>query len=116
MTLIEKLKKLIPEEPDEGILEIYLDEAKSEYLNIRYPYGGYPISVVENPDGSCTKEPTIEPRYYSWLLSAAVELYAKRGGEGEVSHTENGVGRKWDGSRLSSELVRRITPYVGVVK
>lgn len=115
MTLLEKLKKLIPEEPDDGVLEIYLDEAKSEYLGLRYPYGGYPVSTVEYPDGSKQEEPSVEPRYQSWLLSAAVELYAKRGGEGEVGHTENGISRSWSSARLSPELVARITPYVGVV-
>jgi len=115
MTQLEKLKKLIPEEADDAILEYYLDEARSEYLNLRYPYGGYATMFVQNADGTVSKEPVVEPVYLNWQLAAAVELYAKRGGEGEVSHTENGVSRSWDNARLSSGLRNRIVPYVGVV-
>lgn len=115
MTQLEKLKKLIPEEADDAILEYYLDEARSEYLNLRYPYGGYETIFVRNADGTESEEPVVEPVYLNWQIAAAVELYAKRGGEGEVSHTENGVSRSWDSARLSVELRRRIVPYVGVV-
>jgi len=115
MTQLEKLKKLIPEEADDAILEYYLDEAKSEYLNLRYPYGGYATIFVKNADGTASEVPVVEPVYLNWQLAAAVELYAKRGGEGEISHTENGVSRSWDGARLSSGLRSRIVPYVGVV-
>lgn len=112
---LKKLKKLIPEEADDEILEYYLDEAKSEYLNLRYPYGGYTTVSVENDDGTKSDDPVVEPAYLNWQIAAAVELYAKRGGEGEISHTENGVSRSWDNARLSSGLRNRIVPYVGVV-
>jgi len=104
MTQLEKLKKLIPEEVDDELLEYYLDEARSEYLTLRYPYGGYETVLME-----------VEPAYLNWQIAAAAELYAKRGGEGEISHTENGVSRSWDSARLSSGLRSRIVPYVGVV-
>ena len=115
MTQLEKLKKLIPEEADEAILEYYLEEAKSEYLNLRYPYGGYETIFVENDDGTTTEKPVVEMAYLNWQIAAAVEMYAKRGGEGEKSHTENGVTRTWDNARLSSGLRNRIVPYVGVI-
>lgn len=106
MTQLEMLKKLIPEEADDAVLEYYLGAARSEYLALRYPYGGYEAMCVENTD----------PVYLHWQLAAAVELYAKRGGEGEISHTENGVTRSWDNARLSSGLRNQIVPYVGVVR
>lgn len=116
MTQLEKLKLLIPEEADDAILEYYLDEARSEYLNLRYPYGGYKtVSVRNENDWTVSEEPVVEPAYLNWQIAAAVELYAKRGGEGEISHTENGVTRSWDNARLSSELRSRIVPYIGVV-
>ena len=42
-------------------------------------------------------------------------MISKRGAEGETSHSENGVSRSYASAGVSEELLREITPKVGVV-
>lgn len=101
MTLLERLKIRIPEEPNEAVLEDVLESAKSIYLNLRFPYGQYPDEI--------------EVRYADWVLRAAVELYNKQGAEGEISHSENGISRSYESSWLSTQLIKEIVPMCGIV-
>ena len=53
------------------------------------------------------------------LQRAYVEIAAyminKRGAEGEVSHSENGVSRTYEDGDIPPSLLRAITPVVGVL-
>jgi hypothetical protein len=42
-------------------------------------------------------------------------MYNKLGVEGQTSHSENGVSRSYSSASVSEELLREITPKVGVV-
>jgi hypothetical protein len=42
-------------------------------------------------------------------------MFNKRGAEGETAHSENGVSRSYSSASVSEELLREITPKVGVV-
>lgn len=102
MTQLEKMKVLVPEEPDDAVLEYYLESAKAVYLNLRFPY------ATEMPD-------EVETRYLDWQIRAAVEMYARAGMEGETAHTENGTTMQYDSSTLSATLRKEIVPMVGVI-
>ena len=54
----------------------------------------------------------VPARYERIQVQLAVELYTKRGAEGQASHTENGMTRTW---LEKSRLLSRIMPYVGSV-
>ena len=41
-------------------------------------------------------------------------MIARRGGEGEISHSENGISRTY-GSVDDEDILGRLTPYVGVI-
>ena len=101
MTQLERLKLRIPENDNELELEDILESAKAVILSRRYPFGEQPTEL--------------EPRYFDLQIRIAVEMYNKRGVEGQTSHSENGVSRSYSSASVSEELLREITPKAGVV-
>jgi hypothetical protein len=101
MTQLERLKIRIPESNNDAELEDLLESAKAVILSRRFPFGEYP--------------PDIEDRYKDLQIRIAVEMFNKRGAEGETSHSENGVSRTYSSASVSEELLREITPKAGVV-
>jgi hypothetical protein len=101
MTQLERLKIRITEDVNDIELEEILESAKAVILSRRYPFGNYPLDIEE--------------RYKDLQIRIAVEMYNKRGAEGETSHSENGVSRTYSSANVSEELLREITPKAGVV-
>lgn len=101
MTQLERLKIRIPENVNDIELEDILESAKAVILSRRFPFGEQP------------KE--LEPKFNDLQIRIAVEMYNKRGVEGQTSHSENGVSRSYSSANISEELLREITPKVGVV-
>jgi hypothetical protein len=101
MTPLERMKLRIPENDNELWLVDALDSAKAVILSRRYPFG-------EQPD-------ELEKKYEDLQVRIAVELYNKRGVEGQTSHSENGVSRSYASANVSEDLLREITPKAGVV-
>ena len=101
MTQLERLKLRIPENKNDLELEDVLGSAKAVILSRRYPFGTQPTEL--------------EAKYMDLQIRIAVEMYNKRGVEGQTSHSENGVSRSYSSASVSEELLREITPKVGVV-
>ena len=101
MTQLERLKIRMPEEVNDVELEDILESAKAVILSRRFPFGEQPTEL--------------EPKYMDLQIRIAVEMYNKRGVEGQTSHSENGVSRSYSSASVSEELLREITPKVGVV-
>ena len=101
MTQLERLKIRIPENNSDTELEELLESAKAVILSRRYPFGEQPLELEE--------------KYKDLQIRIAVEMYNKRGVEGQTSHSENGVSRGYSSASVSEELLREITPKVGVV-
>lgn len=101
MTQLERLKIRIPENVNDIELEDILESAKAVILSRRFPFGEQPTEL--------------EPKYNDLQIRIAVEMYNKRGVEGQTSHSENGVSRSYSSANISEELLREITPKVGVV-
>lgn len=108
MTLEERLKIRLPEVKNDTEIEELLLSAKDKFLELRYPVTSYPVDK--------NGKPIIDPRWDSWLVSAAVELYSKRGAEGQTSHSENGISRSYEAGDISSSLANKVTPVAGVIK
>lgn len=83
---------------DAALLPAYLQLAESAILELRNPLSRDPSS-----------EPW-ESRYDVLQCEMAAEMYARRGAEGEVSHSENGLTRTYAAAVLSPQLVRRVIP------
>ena len=101
MTQLERLKIRITENVTDEELEDILESAKAVILTRRFPFG-------EQPD-------EIENRYKDLQIRIAVEMFNKRGAEGETAHSENGVSRSYASANVSEDLLKEITPKVGVV-
>lgn len=103
MTDAEKLvlfrEMLAPDDDTDEVLDTTIALAGDEVLNRMYPFG--------YADGT-----PVPKRYEKIQLQLAVELYTKRGAEGQASHTENGTTRTWP---EKSRLLASIVPHVGSV-
>ena len=101
MTQLERLKIRITEKVSDNELEDILESAKAVILSRRFPFG-------EQPE-------EIEPKYKDLQIRIAVEMFNKRGAEGETAHSENGISRSYASSNVSEDLLKEITPKAGVI-
>ena len=88
-----------PDVETDEVLDSMLALARGLVLNRMYPFG-YPDDAV------------VPARYEQIEVQLAVELYNKRGAEGQTAHSENGINRSWS---EESALLKRIVPMVGSV-
>lgn len=104
MTDAEKLTMLkimiSPDTDTDDVLTAMLALSQSLILNKMYPFGF--------EDGT-----TVPSMYEHVQLELAVELYTRRGAEGQASHTENGITRTWT---EKCRTLARVVPHVGSVK
>lgn len=49
------------------------------------------------------------------LAMACVDIYAKAGGEGQTSHSENGVSRSYDSAWITFDLISHFPNYVSIL-
>lgn len=101
MTQLERLKIRITENVTDNELEDILESAKAVILSRRFPFGEQPAEI--------------EDKYKDLQIRIAVEMFSKRGAEGETSHSENGVSRSYASANVSEDLLKEITPKAGVV-
>ena len=90
---------LAPDTDTDEVLDNVLADAEALVLNRMYPFG-YPEGTV------------VPVRYERIQIQLAVELYSKRGAEGQTGHSENGISRSWS---EKSALLNRVMPHVGSV-
>ena len=101
MTQLERLKIRITENVTDIELEDILESAKAVILSRRFPFGEQPVEI--------------EDKYKDLQIRIAVEMFNKRGAEGETAHSENGVSRSYASANVSEDLLKEITPKAGVV-
>lgn len=106
MTNEEKIKRLAvlisPDTADSELLSLLIEQAEGIVLNKRYPFGPAEGAVV----------PTL---YEHIQLQIAVELFSKRGAEGQTAHGENGISRSYEAADVSPSLLKRIVSLCGSV-
>lgn len=83
----------------ESQVSAYLAIAAARILNVLYPFG---TAVTEVPS-----------QYSMLQCELAVRMIARRGGEGEISHSENGISRTYSNTD-DVDLLRTIVPFAGV--
>ena len=101
MDQLERLKIRITENTNDNELVDILESAKAVILSRRFPFGEWPAEI--------------EDKYKDLQIRIAVEMFNKRGAEGETGHSENGVSRSYASASVSEDLLREITPKAGVV-
>ncbi len=101
MTELERLKIRITEKVDDYVLLDILESAKAVILSRRFPFGEQPTEIEE--------------KYKDLQIRIAVEMFNKQGAEGETAHSENGISRSYASASVSEDLLKEITPKVGIV-
>lgn len=109
MTDIEKLAlcRVMVGQPNtaedwsDDVLNAYLTIAGRKILNRAYPYND---TVTEVP-----------ARYGYLQCEIATYLLNKRGAEGEMSHSENGISRTYENADVPDSMLADIIPYCGVI-
>ena len=104
MTNSEKLEMLeaIVDETDEDVLSTYLTLAGSKIIAKAYPYND---DVTEVP-----------AKYHTLQIEIAAYMLNKRGAEGQLSHSENGISRSYESADVPASMLKTVTPYCGVIK
>lgn len=94
MTQLALLRELLgnPSESD-VILQFYLDNASDIICDMRN------TNIVED-------------KYLNTQTKMAIEMFNKRGAEGQTSHSENGISRSYEKADISPSLLASITPVV----
>lgn len=82
------------------IVAVYLSVAKDAILKRRYPFG-YECDCF------------FPSEYDTLQCQLAARYFLRRGGEGEVAHSENGINRTY-GSVNDSDLLQEIVPFAKV--
>lgn len=81
---------------------VYLTLAKNTVLNTLYP-NGVPADVTDVPT-----------RYENLECELASRYFLRRGGQGELSHNENGISRTYE-SVDDIDILKKITPFAKVM-
>ena len=106
MTEVEKLSllRVMVGQPNEGdwsddALISYLAIAGQKIINRAYPY-----------DDTVTEV----PRRYGYLqCDIANYLLNRRGSEGQLSHSENGINRSYASADVPDSMLSEVIPHVG---
>jgi len=87
-----------PETDTDAVLSAYLSMAKTEIMNRAYPYG-------------YTDRTAFPAKYDVKQCKLAVYMLNKRGAEGQLSHSENGISRSYGGSDIPADMLMDIVPF-----
>ena len=94
-------KSLIPDASvTDDVITAYLNLALQKILDRLYPFG--------------SQQAEFNSKYDMLQCELAVRMIARRGGEGEISHSENGISRTW-ANVDDEDLLSRVVPFVGVL-
>lgn len=106
MTSSEKISyiKAISDERDEDVISAFLAMAEEIAYNKVFPFRERTEATTKYME-----------RYSSVICELAVYLLNKRGAEGEISHNENSVDRTYEDAGVPTSIMRKLTPYCGVV-
>lgn len=94
----QRMFQLVTDEADANVAKAYLDVARSRIMSRAYPFVS-DLSSLSFP-----------ARYDDLHVRLAIDMWAKRGAEGQSSHNENGINRSYE---PQSRLLAEVIPYVG---
>lgn len=100
--MVAEVKAVLADTRLDGFAETYLGFAKSAIVSWMWPY---------DPEKGWEDVPE---RHHQRCVEIAVYLINRRGAEGEMTHSENGVYRMYDGAGVPASMFRGIVPFAGV--
>lgn len=105
MTEDEKLitlKAMVGSSDSDEVLSTYLKLAGKTIIARAYPYNS---EIAEVP-----------AQYDTLQCEIAAYMLNKRGAEGQISHSENGITRNYENADVPSSMLKVITPHVGCIR
>lgn len=105
MTEEEKLvalRAMVGGTDSDEVLSTYLKLAGRKIISRAFPYDP---TVTEVP----VQHDTLQCEIAAYMLN-------KRGAEGQISHSENGVSRSYENADIPASMLNVITPHCGVIK
>lgn len=101
---IEWVKGLLQNDPQatDDLVSGYLSMAESRILN------------AMDPLGVLGSECALPEKYDNIQCELAARYFSRRGGLGEISHSENGISRTYESS-TDKDLLSFVTPYAKVM-
>lgn len=102
-TKLEMLRQMLDSDDPttDDVLSTYLTLAGQKIIAKAYPYRN---DITEVP-----------AQYDTLQLEVAAYMLNKRGAEGQVTHTENGVQRQYENGDVPTTLLKTIVPHCGVI-
>lgn len=97
MTQEESLRAMTGED-DVTVLNTYLNLAGAKIVARRYPFA--------------PKKP-VPPEFYDLQVEIAAYLLNKRGAEGQLAHSENGISRTYESASVPESMLKDVTPLIG---
>lgn len=101
MEKLNVLRTIIGADVSDSLLLAYLALAKEKILARAFPF-----------DKTAKEVPS---RYEHLQVEIAAALFTKRGAEGQISHSENGVSVSYDSADAAESLLKAVVPFVGVI-
>lgn len=99
---LDALRAMVGGSDSDTVLSTYLNLAGRKIIAKAFPYKASEVTTV--------------PVQYEYLqLEIAAYMLNKRGAEGQVTHTENGVQRQYEDADIPSSMLRAIVPCCGVI-
>lgn len=100
--MLDMLKSMVGNE-DDTVLSTYLTLAGEAIISRTYPYA------------KDEEELTVPRKYQTLQVEIAAYMLNKRGAEGQISHSENGISRNFGSADIPNDMLSRIVPHVGVI-
>ena len=96
------LKTMIESTDSDEVLLTYLKIAGKKIIAKAFPFN---TTITEAP-----------VQYDVLQCEIAAYMLNKRGAEGQLMHSENGITRQYETADVPSSLLKTITPFVGTIK
>ena len=96
---LNMLKNMVGTSDPDGVLSTYLTLAGKKIIAKAYPFDSSVSDVPEQYD-------TLQVEIAAYMLN-------KRGAEGQVTHTENGIQRQYENGDVPSSMLKTVTPFCG---
>jgi len=96
------LKAMTRTDDTDDVLNVFLNISGEKIIHKAFPYDD---SVVDVP-----------LKYHTLQCEIAAYLLNKRGAEGQVTHSENGIQRQYENADVPVSMLQTIVPFCGVIK
>lgn len=101
LTMLRVMVEADSEDWTDEILLTYLNISGQKIINKAYPYN----NTIN----------TVPTRYEMLQCEIAAYLLNKRGAEGELSHSENGISRSYENADVPKSMLDVVVPFCGVI-